>query len=410
MTYRLNLPENADVWELQPADPFDQARIDPARAQAFLKARLRQEAKAMLENILLTEAEEQLAAVEYERAPGVRLDVRNGYRTRSLLGSFGLIELQVPRARHLSLSFSVFEAYRRRWREVDALLLEAYVGGMGSRSVGRRLAAMLGAGCSATTVTRLASALDERLGSFHTQPLQDRYTALIMDGMYLRIRGLGTTKRPLVAVLGITPEGQTELIALRLCYSENSVEVEGLLRSLRQRGLTGSRLQLVALDGDKGLESAVLNVWGHVRIQDCIFHRIHRLKANARNRFRARTMMKEASAAFANPQSHRRRDELEAFCGRWKNQEPKAIRCFAHQLHRCFEVDALPAALRSLLTTTSVLEGLFSQLRKRLNPIGALQSPRAAERFALAGVMRMTWISLPGMKPDQPLLETTHKC
>lgn len=409
MTYRLNLPENAPVWELQAADSFDQPRIDPAQAQAFLQAKLREEAKTMLENILLSEAEEQLAAAAYERAPGVRVDVRNGYRTRSLLGSFGLIELKVPRARHRSLCFSVFEAYQRRWREVEALLLEAYLGGMSSRSVGRRLAALLGAGCSATTVTRLASALDERLGAFHTQPLEDRYTALILDGMYLRIRGLGHVKRPLVAVLGITPDGHPEVLALRLCYSENSTEVEGLLRNLRQRGLTGSRLHMVTLDGDKGLEAAVLNVWGHLRIQDCIFHRIHRLKQNARNRYRARAMMKEASDAFAQPDPAQRRQALEAFCARWKNHEPKAIRCFAHQLHRCFEAEALPGALRAKLTTTGMLEGLFSQLRKRLTPIGALKSPRAAERFALAGVLRMSWISIPGMKPDQPLLQFTHK-
>lgn len=375
MTYRHNLPENVAVWEQQAADPFDQPRIDPARAQAFLQAKLRAEAKAMLENILLSEAEEQLAATAYQRAPGVRRDVRNGYRTRTLLGSFGLIELKVPRARHRSLHFSVFEAYQRRWRQVDALRLEVYLGGMSSRAAGRRLAALLGTGCSATTVTRLASVLDERLGAFHTQPIEDRYIALILDGMYLRIRGLGPAKRPLIAVLGITPDGRTELLALRLCYSENSTEVEGSLRNLRQRGLTGARLQMVTLDGDKGLEAAVLNVWGHLRIQDCIFHRIHRLKQNARNRCRARSMMKQASAAFAHPDPTRRRQALYAFCARWKNQEPKAIRCFAHQLHRCFEADALPAALRSRLTTTGVLEGLSSQLRKRLNSIGALKSP-----------------------------------
>lgn len=410
MTYRLNLHENAAVWELQAADPFDQPRIDPAQAQAFLQSKLRAEAKSMLENILLSEAEEQLAAAAYERAPGVRVDVRNGYRTRSLIGSFGLIDLKVPRARHSSLSFSVFEAYQRRWRQVDALLLEAYLGGMSSRSAGRRVAALLGASLSATTITRLAAALEEQLGSFHTQPLLDRYTALILDGMYLRIRDLGHAKRPLLAVLGITPEGHPELLALRLCYSENSTEVEALLRNLRQRGLTGSRLQMVTLDGDKGLEAAVLNVWGHLRIQDCIFHRIHRLKQNARNRYRARAMMKQASAAFAQPDPIQRRQALESFCARWKNLEPKAIRCFAHQLHRCFEADALPAALRSKLTTTGMLEGLFSELRRRLNPIGALKCPRAAERFALAGVLRMTWISIPGMKPDQPLLKFTHNC
>jgi putative transposase len=410
MTSQVNLPENADVWELLPSDAYDQPRIDPALAQSFLKDRLRAEAKALLDDVLLNEAEEQLAAAQYERVPGVRVDVRNGYRTRSLAGPFGLIELRVPRARHLPLEFTAFEAYQRRWREVDALLVEAHMGGMGSRSVGRRLAGLLGASCSASTITRLSKALDRRLGEFQTQPLQDAYVALVIDGMYLRIRGLGPAKRPLVAVLGVRPDGKVELVALRLCYSENSVEVEGLLRSLRNRGLTGARLQLVTMDGDKGLEAAVLNVWGHVRIQDCIFHRIHRIKGNARNRYRARSMMKEASSAFALRDPAARRRALDELVARWRQREPKACTCFAFQLHRCFEVDALPPSLRSLLTTSGLLEGLFSQLRKRTTPIGALQSPRAAERFALAGVLRMTWISLPGMKPDQPLLQTTHSC
>ena len=146
------------------------------------------------------------------------------------------------------------------------------------------------------------------------------------------------------------------------------------------------------------------------RLQDCIFHRIHRLKAHARNRYRARTMMNEASAAFAHPDPTQRRHQLEDFCNRWKHREPKAIRSLAHQVHRCFEVDALPSTVRSLLTTTSVLDGFFSQLRKRLNPIGALRSPRAAERFTLAAALRMRWISIPGMNPDKPLLQITHRC
>ncbi len=407
--YRWNLHENCHAMEHRLTGIFDQGVLDPEQAQRHLRERLRNEAKQMLETTLLHEADEQLAAVRYQRSAS-RLDQRNGYRKRNLTGLFGEVTLRVPRARHIGLEFSVFAAYERRWREVDALLLEAFVAGASSRKTGAQLARLLGTRLSATTIANLTRALDEQLGAFHTSPIQDQYAGLIVDGMYMTIRGLGPTKRPLIAVAGITGEGRIDLLALRVCYSENSAEVEGLLRNLKSRGLTGSRLRLVSLDGDKGLECAVLSVWGHVRIQECVFHRIHRLKRNARNPLRARSMMKQAAEIFRESDPKKRTGKIAGFQERWAASEPRAVTCFMRQIHRSFEANHLPAKIRTLMTTTSVIEGFFSQLRRRLRRIGALQRSRAAEKWALACAMRINGIHLPGIQPQRPILKSTHIC
>lgn len=408
MPYAVNIPESADYLEVYADPSYDQPRIDPAAAQQYLKNRFRLLIQEELQRVLEWEAAEQIQAERYERQAPARQDYRNGYRSRGLATHMGMLQLQVPRARNRSLVFSVFAAYQRRWQEVDALLLEAYIGGMSCRTAADRLGQLLGIPCSGATVAELIRHLEEGLRAFRSQPLSDEYVALIIDGMYVRIKQCGPRKRPVVAVVGIKADGGAELLSFRVCYSENSIEVEGILRDLKERGVQGGRLELVTIDGNRGLESAVRAVFGLVRIQSCVFHRINRLHQNAKGKKRARQMMQEASKAFAVPDVRGRRRALKAFCHRWRPQESDAIRCFEDQLERCFEADVLPEPIRSKASTTSLCETLFGQMRHRLNKIGAFETPRAVELFVLATVKQKTWIHIPGALPNAPLIKSTH--
>lgn len=410
MTVAVRVAENVDWLEVEAGDVFDRPKETVGAIQEQLKNRVREELKRVLEQILNAEADEQIGAVRYERGVLGRQDVRNGHRERWLSTSLGTMALQVPRARKVRLSFTVFEAYRRRWRELDGLLLEAYIGGMSCRGVGQRMASVLGNRWSATTIAKLVKELEASLQAFRRHSLRDEYEALIVDGMYVRLRQCGKQKRPVVAVLGIKADGTIELLGLRVCYSENSVEVEGILRDLKERGLTGCHLKMVTIDGDKGLESAIHGVYGQVRIQDCVFHKINRLYQNAEGKKRGRQMMTEASQAFAEGDVRKQRKALRKFCDKWRSEEPRAIQRFEHHLERCFEVHQLPPELRSKASTTNLCEGLFKQIRARTNKVGAFESPMAVELFVFAIVCQKTWINIPGRLPAGPLiqLESPH--
>ena len=175
MPHEVRIAENSDWFEVETWGGLDAPRVDPNLAQRHIKQKMKTYLEALLQEQLNWEAEEQLCAARFERSVPGRRDYRNGYYTRDVGTTLGTIRLRVPRARHLGLNFSLFEAYKRRWRDVDALLLEAYIGGMSATRVAGRLAPLLGIDCSRATVAGLKKHLEETLRSYRSAPLEDKY-------------------------------------------------------------------------------------------------------------------------------------------------------------------------------------------------------------------------------------------
>jgi len=410
MSHAVNVSENIDWLEVYPCEEFDSAGSNPHAVETWVKNKVRHELKQVLETAMEWERDEQIQAIRYERGSQDRQDYRNGYRQRELSTTMGTVDLRVPRGRK-PLTFSVFEAYERRWQELDLLFLEAHIGGMSCRQVGDRIATLLGRRWSGATIAGLKDRIIEKLKAFRQQPLKDEYVALVVDGMYVGIRQCLERKRPVVAVIGVRADGHCDLLAFRVCYSENSTEVEGLLRSVKERGVKGHELQVVTIDGDRGLEAAVYAVFGHVRIQDCTFHRINRIHRNATNKKRARKMMKEASAVFSQEAPRAQRRILKAFCKKWREKEPKAIECFERDIYRSFESQCLPFEARTRANTSGLCEGLFRQIRARIKQIGHFETPQAVELYFFAIVSQKKWIGIPGRAQAAPLLDSfTHLC
>jgi putative transposase len=409
MAYGVNIVENADRFEVYNDKTFDSPRIDPYQIQENIKNELRYKLKLMLEGIVEAEADEQIGALRYERGTSGRSDYRNGHRYRSIGTSMGTVEIKVPRARNKNLSFSVFAKYKRRWKELDQLLLEVHIGGLSCRDAGERIAKLMGCSVSGTTIAGLKKALEDKLREFKNAPLKDVYKAIVLDGMFIRIKQCGKMKRPLVAVIGIKADGTEEILGMRICYSENSTEVEGLLRNIKERGVSGVNLDVVTIDGDRGLEAAVSSVYGNARIQSCTWHKINRLYKNSEDKNCGRKMMKQASTAFAEDNMNKKKKLLMIFCEKWRSKEPEAIRLFEQKLYRCFEIYALPKELRKKASTSGRCEGLFKQLRKRIRQIGAFDKPLSVELYVYGIICQKKWINVPGRSIGDPLLsQTTH--
>lgn len=137
-------------------------------------------------------------------------DRRNGCYRRWLLTELGTIELAVPRTRTFS-ALRVVQAYARRVRDVDRLILACFVLGLSTRKVARALLPILGQPVSPGTVSRVAKQLDAAVAAFHQRPLQDQYRVLVLDGVVLRRKtGAGALARPVLVALGRRPDGRKE--------------------------------------------------------------------------------------------------------------------------------------------------------------------------------------------------------
>ena len=201
-------------------------------------------------------------------------DRRNGYYRRHLLTELGDIELNVPRTRRYS-PVEVIRAYARRTPQIDRVILAGFVLGLSTGKVSETLLALLGRPVSATTVSQVAKTLDAAVAAFHRRPLQNRYQALMLDGVVLaRKTGAGALRRPVLVALGLRPDGKKEIIDFRLAGSESAAEWEQFLIDLYRRGLTGEGLEMICVDGGSGLIAALPRVFHAIPVQRCWAHKI----------------------------------------------------------------------------------------------------------------------------------------
>ena len=125
-----------------------------------IEAGIRGRIRGLIEELVEQELEAALGRGRYERA-GAPAGHRHGHRTRHLTGSFGPVELTVPRARLLTEDggsrewrSAVLPHYARRTRQLEALIAGAYLAGTNTRRVQRALAALFRGAVGKDVVSR----------------------------------------------------------------------------------------------------------------------------------------------------------------------------------------------------------------------------------------------------------------
>ena len=193
----------------------------------------------------------------------------------------GTRELQVPRARlqdeetggAKEFRSELLPRYARRTREVDEAILATYLSGANSRRIRKALKPLLGEEhLSKSSVSRVVAKLKERFAEWQGRDLSEEvYPIVFLDGFHLKVRmAKRVVSVPVLAAVGVAPDGQKRLLTLRLAVSEGSVHWGSLVEDLQRRGLPAPRL--VVSDGHKGLTKA-LEKWPESKLQRCVQHK-----------------------------------------------------------------------------------------------------------------------------------------
>ena len=334
----------------------------------------------VIEGQMAAAVDRHLAQLEADDAA----DRRNGYYRRHLLTELGDIELAVPRTRRYS-PVEVIRAYARRTREIDRVILAGFVLGLSTRKVGETLLALLGRSVSASTVSQVAKTLDGAVAAFHRRPLQNRYKALMLDGVVLaRKTGAGALRRPVLVALGLRPDDKKEVIDFRLAASESAAEWERFLADLYRRGLTGQGLDMICVDGGAGLRAALPNVFHSVPVQRCWAHKIRNVLNKVRKADQPKVkralhkIMNAANAPAARAAARR-------FAERFQPQYPPAVACLRNDLDElltcyCYKSEDQRRSVR----TTNAIERRFREVRRRTRPMGTFQDKTSMDRILFA--------------------------
>jgi putative transposase len=234
---------------------------------------IRDAVQLVLQELIEVEATEQIGAARYERVD-TRVTERNGSRPRLLTTQAGDIGLRIPKLRKGSFLPSILEPRRRIDQALYAVVMEAYVHGVSTRSVDDLVDA-LGAtsGIKKSEVSRICAGLDEIVGAFRTRRLDHiEFPYVYLDATYLHVRNQTgqVTSMAVVIATGICAEGSREVLGVDVGDSEDEAFWRGFLRSLRARGLAGVRM--VISDQHAGLVAALRRAFQGASHQRCRVH------------------------------------------------------------------------------------------------------------------------------------------
>ncbi len=309
---------------------------------------------------------------------------RHGHRSRSLLGSFGRVEIEVPRARLNSRDGKTTEwksqalrAYQRRTIAADALIAGCYLAGTNTRRVRRALGALFGGAVGKDTVSRVWRKVKSNWDAWNARSLaEEPIVRLILDGTVVRVRlDRKATSISLLVVIGVRTDGQKVLLAIESMGGESNEAWRSVLDDLIERGLR--RPEFLIVDGAAGLDKAIAAVWDGVPVQRCTVHKHRNLLAHAPER-----LHEEIGADYNDMIYAATREEIEtrrkAFVRKWRLKHRAVADSLEEAGDRLFTFTRLPPSQWRSARTTNAIERLHEEFKRRIKTQTVLPSADTA--------------------------------
>jgi len=325
------------------------------------------------------EFREQIKAEEYERSEE-RADIRSGTYPRIFTTTFGKTRLLIPKVRKKNRDYvyKLFTKYQRRQQKFDDMVVLSLLLGFSTRKQQRFFQAFVGDSVSHQTASALLQNLSDDLRQYQTMPIEDKYRFIFIDGLWVHIKEVDIKKRPILFALGITQDGKQEIIAFKLAKGETEEEYTNFLNDLYRRGLKGKVLELIIQDGSEAITAAVNIVYPYTPRQRCYTHKLRNLMQNIRYKFKHRAkIMKQASNIYKAASRQDAIKKFRLFVNRWKNLEPRAVKCFQGEFYNTLNFHDFPKEIRSAISTTNHLERFLEEIRRRIKIQGYFKNERS---------------------------------
>ena len=329
------------------------------------------------ERLMALEVEGLTGAAYGERSPD-RLTHRNGYRERSWETRAGTVALKIPKLRKGSYFPGFLEPRRMAEKALTAVIQEAYIQGVSTRSVDDLVQAMGMSGISKSQVSRLCGEIDDRIQSFLDRPLEGDWPYLWLDATYVKVRQTGRVVPAAVTVaVAVNDQGRREVLGMAIGASEAETFWTEFLRSLTRRGLRG--VQLVISDDHKGLKAAATRILG-ATWQRCRVHFMRNLLAHAGRQGR-RVVSAFVATAFAQEDADSARAQWRQVADQLRPKAPRLAALMDDAEHDVLAYMSFPAAHRTKLHSTNPLERLYGEIKRRTNVVGIFPNEDAITRL-----------------------------
>ncbi len=349
-----------------------------------IEAGLRERMRGFIETMLEEELTAALGRGRYRRGGAAAGGYRHGVRHRQLLGSFGPLEITVPRGRLQNSEGGTTEwrsaalpRYARMTRQAEALIAATYLAGTNTRRVKRALGALFKGAVGKDVVSRTWRKVKVDWEAWNRRSLaKDDIVRLILDGTVVKVRlDRRATSISLLVVLGIRRDEQKILLAVRNMGGESEAAWRAVLDDLIARGLRTPEFLLI--DGGSGLERALAALWPEVPTQRCTVHKHRNLLAHA-----PQALHEEITADYNDMIYAESSDEVlrrrKRFLAKWRLKCRAVADSLEEAGERLFTFTRLPSGQWKSARTTNAIERLHEEFKRRIKTQTVLPSAETA--------------------------------
>jgi putative transposase len=342
--------------------------------------------KSVLEAALDVEMTDHLGYEAHDPSGRGSGNSRNGTTRKTVQTDVGPVTIEVPRDRAGDFEPVVVPKHQRRLDGFNESILSLYAKGLTTGEIADHLREIYGAEVSRDTISRVTDAVNQEVAEWQQRPLDRVYPVVFIDAIVVKIRDGAVANRPIYVALGITLEGERDVLGLWVgTGGEGSKHWLGVLSELKNRGVDD--VLIVCCDGLTGLPEAISAIWPRADVQTCVVHLVRNtLRYTARQHWAKVTT--DLRRVYTAPSLDAASERFQEFEEKWGRTIPAVIRLWRDSWDEFIPFLSFPAEVRSMIYTTNTIESLNARFRRSTRVRGHFPNEQSAIKVLYLTIRR----------------------
>ena len=317
--------------------------------------------KRLLQAALEGELTEHLGYEKHERST-TKGNARNGYSNKTIKGTQGEVELEIPRDRNGTFEPLVIPKRQTRFDGFDDKIIALYARGLSVDDIQQQLQELYGVEVSSSLISTVTATVLDDVKAWQSRVLDSMYPILYLDCIVVKIReDKRIINKAVYLALGVNCEGQKELLGMWISQNEGAKFWLSVLTELKNRGTED--VLICCVDGLTGFPEAIQSVYPNAKIQVCIVHMVRNSLKYVSWKDR-KALAADLKCIYGAKTVEEAELTLRQFSEKWDAKYPTISQSWLRNWENLTTFFAYPADIRRAIYTTNAIESMNMTLRK----------------------------------------------